>query len=113
MNTTVLDVTSVKAACERCHSEKTGNKPEIPDEARVILNKFLSIDRFNRYLSVRLKPEEKSAILNDADARIHALAVIWHSFDLKKIERETQALVDLMKQKRDAAGHRSSRGAAP
>ena len=113
MNTTVLDVTTVKAACARCHNEKTENKPEIPDEARVILNKFLSIDRFNRYLSVRLKPEEKTSILNDADARIHALAVIWHSFDLKKIERETQALVDLMKQKRDAVGHRSSSGARP
>ena len=113
MNTSVLDVTTVKAACARCHNEETGNKPEIPDEARVILNKFLSIDRFHRYLSVRLKPEEKAAFLVDTDARIHALAVSWHSFDLKKIERETQALVDLMKRKRDAVGNRSGKGAAP
>jgi hypothetical protein len=64
-------------------------------------------------LSARLKPEEKAAFEKDADARIHALAVTWHTFDLRKIERETQALVDLMKQKRDAVGKRSRGAAAP
>jgi len=113
MNTSVLDVTTVEAACTRCHSEETGNKPEIPGEARGILNKFLSIDRFHRYLSVRLKPEEKDVFLKDADARTHSLAVSWHSFDLKRIERETQALVDLMKEKRDAVRKRSGKGTGP
>lgn len=113
MNTIVLDVTTVEAACARCHNEETENKPEIPGEARVMLNKFLSIDRFYRYLSMRLTPEEKAVFLKDADARIHALDVRWHSFDLRKLERETRALVDLMKEKRDAVRTRSGGGARP
>jgi hypothetical protein len=113
MNTDVLNVTTVKTACERCHNQETQNEPEIPDEARVILNKFLSIDRFYRYLSVRLDPEQKAVFQKDADARIHALAVTWHGFDLKRIERETRALVDLMKEKRDAVAIRSRGEARP
>jgi len=52
-------------------------------------------------------------LLKDTDANIHALAVRWHSFDLKQIEQETQALVDLMKQKRDDVSKEHGKGAAP
>jgi hypothetical protein len=102
MNTTVLDVTTVGAACARCHNEETGNHPDIPDQARVILNKFLSIDRFHRYMSLRLDAEERKAFFGEVDPRIHALAVTWHTFDLDEIEPATRALVDVMKRKRDS-----------
>jgi hypothetical protein len=104
MNTTVLDVTTVEAACARCHNEETDNHPEIPNDARLILNKFLSIDRFYRYMTHRLEPDAKKAFFEDADPRIEALAVRWHTFDLEKIEEETRELVDFMKQKREALG---------
>jgi hypothetical protein len=102
MNTSVLDVTNVEAACARCHNEETGNKPEIPEEARLVLNKFLSIDRFHRYMGNRLQGEARQAFFDDVDPRIHALAVLWHSFDLSKVEPATRELVDRMKAARDA-----------
>lgn len=101
MNTTVLDVTTVEAACARCHNEESDNEPEIPQQARGILNKFLSIDRFHRYMSARLDADERRAFFDAVDPRIHALKVKWHAFDLSEIEPATRALVDLMKAKRD------------
>jgi hypothetical protein len=113
MNTAVLDVATVKAACARCHNDETENNPEIPDEARVILNRFLSIDRFHRYVSVRLKLEERRSIFEVADPRIHALAVLWHTFDLEKIEQESRAVVELMQEKRDAVRKRNEEATRP
>lgn len=113
MNTSVLDVTTVRAACARCHNEEMDNHPEIPDKARTILNKFLSIDRFHRYMSARLEADERQAFFAEVDPRIHALAVTWHGFDLEEIEPATRALVDLMKEKRSSLRKKPAAGPAP
>ncbi len=70
MATSVPDVETVGKACARCHNEEKDNHTEIPDDARVILNKLLSIDSFYRYLSHRLEPEQKGQILEELDGRL-------------------------------------------
>jgi nitrate/TMAO reductase-like tetraheme cytochrome c subunit len=101
MSTAVLNVTTVKAACTRCHNPETDNHPEIPERAKSILNRFLSIQRFHRYLSVRLEPAEAAEFFGKVDQQIEALSIQWHSFDLGEIEHETWKVVDLLKARRD------------
>jgi len=97
----VLDVNTVAAACERCHNQKTENHPENPERAREILNRFLSIQRFYRYITVRAQPEEARAFFAMIDPKMRELSVTWHTFDLEKIDKKTAEVLTAMKDKRD------------
>jgi hypothetical protein len=101
MNTLTLDVTGVEAACARCHDEETGIAPGVPQQARTTLNKFLSIDRFHRYVAARMDPLESGPFFSEIDERVAALSVLWHTFDLPRIDEETQAVLDVMRRKRN------------
>jgi hypothetical protein len=101
INVEVLNVNSVEAACARCHNQKTDNHPEIPGEARKVLNRFLSIHRFYRYIAVHARPEEARAFLGEFDTRLERLSVTWHSFDLEQIEAGTAEALAVLKTKRD------------
>jgi hypothetical protein len=112
MGTSIPNVTSVEEACVRCHNDETENHPEIPEDARTILNKFLSIDRFYRYIRVRLEPEERGPFLDKIDVRLHDLSLRWHTFDLEEIEKDTQSLLAAIKEKRDEVRQRKRKAAA-
>jgi hypothetical protein len=101
MNTLTLDVTTVEEACARCHNTETEIDPEVPARARVALNKFLSIDRFHRYVAARLPPAESALFFREVDRRVTSLSVLWHTFDLKRVQAETTGVLDVMKAKRD------------
>jgi len=111
MNTLTLDVTTVEATCSECHNDETGNHPDIPDQARVALNRFLSIDRFHRYVAVRLDPKEARGYLATIDARREELSVLWHTFDLERIEAATRGILDDLRTKRDEIRARAKGGA--
>jgi hypothetical protein len=116
MNTLILDVTTVEKTCSQCHNTETENEPDMPERARRALNKFLSIDRFHRYVAVRLEPPESEAFLGQIDGRIDALAVRWHTFDLEKIDELTAEILDALRAKRDEIRARKpsrEAGAAP
>lgn len=98
----ILNVNSVQAACSRCHNEDSENHPEIPDEAREILNRFLSMHRFYRYIAIRAEPEEARDFFQEIDVRLQSLSVTWHTFDLEQIEAETAEVLGLLKAKRDS-----------
>jgi hypothetical protein len=101
MNTLTLDVTTVAAACARCHNEETKIDPKVPEQARAALNKFLSIDRFHRYIAARMDPAQAGLFFREVDARVEALSVLWHTFDLERIRGDTQQMIDVMRRKRD------------
>lgn len=101
MNATVLNVNNVKNACGQCHNEETANHPDIPDKASDILNRFLSINRFYRYIGIRGDPAETRAFFAVMDQRISDLSTLWHTFDLPKIDKETQFVLNLLKTKRE------------
>jgi nitrate/TMAO reductase-like tetraheme cytochrome c subunit len=100
MNTTVLNVNTVKQACQRCHNEESANHPEIPETASDLLNRFLSIHRYYRYIGIRGDPVETQAFFAVMDERVHELSVLWHTFDLPKIDKETRFVLELLKTKR-------------
>jgi len=97
----VLNVNSVAAACARCHNDERDNHPEHPEKAQAILNRFLSIDRFYRYIGIRAEPDEARAFFERIDPKLRKLAVTWHGFDLEQIEAETAEVFTLLEVKRD------------
>jgi hypothetical protein len=112
MNTLTLDVTTVEAACARCHNEEAKIDAKIPKQARATLNRFLSIDRFHRYVAARMDPAQAGPFFREIDTRIEALSVLWHTFDLERIEKETGAVLDVLRSKRDEIRRQKSAGAA-
>jgi len=101
MNIGVLDAITVEAACARCHNEKRDSYPEIPEKAGAILNRFVSLDRFYRYVTTRIDPAESTGFFRDVDARYNKLSITWHKFDLEAIDEESMALLGVLKEKRD------------
>jgi len=101
IDSAVLNVNTVAEACARCHNAESDNQPENPEKARKILNRFLSIQRFYRYITIRAEPEEAQAFFSALDPKLRKLSVTWHTFDLDVIDAETTAVLGLMKAKRD------------
>jgi nitrate/TMAO reductase-like tetraheme cytochrome c subunit len=100
INATVLNVNTVTAACQRCHNEETQNHPELPATASDLLNRFLSINRYYRYIGIRGDPVDTQAFFAVMDERIRDLSVLWHTFDLPAIDKETRFVLGLLKAKR-------------
>jgi Cytochrome c3 len=119
INSSILDVNSVAEACARCHNEKSDNHPENPEKARAALNRFLSIQRYYRYIGVRAEPDEAREFFRKMDPQIESLSEIWHTFDLKRIDQATEEVLGRMKAKREeirkrtgASGQEPGEGAA-
>jgi hypothetical protein len=100
INVAVLNVTTVEEICRQCHNEKSDNHPENPRKARGLLNRFLSIHRYYRYITVRGDPAEMKPFFERIDAQLRDLTTTWHSFDLEAIEKKTEAVLGELKAKR-------------
>ena len=100
MNVEVLNVGSVRESCARCHNEEKDNHPENPEKAELILNRFLSIHRLYRYIMNNAESEEAQAFFAVVDPRLHALSITWHTFDLDEIEKGTDEVLALLREKR-------------
>ena len=94
------NVNTVRDACSRCHNDETENHPEIPDEAKRLLNSFLSIHRYYRYVAIRGEPAESREFLESIDDRAHDLSINWHTFDLEAIGERTSAILKDLREKR-------------
>jgi len=101
INVAILDVTTVEEICQRCHNQESDNQPENPREARALLNRFLSIHRYYRYITVRGDPTDTKLFFERIDEQIRDLNVTWHSFDLEAIEKKTEAVLHELKVKRE------------
>lgn len=108
INVDVLSVETVFESCARCHNEETDNHPENPEKARDILNKFLSIHRFYRYITAR-DASGSEKFFSVLEEHIDRLAVTWHTFDLEEIEKQTTLVLELLKAKRDEVRARSAK----
>jgi cytochrome c553 len=100
VNTAVLNVATVRKTCHRCHNEETRNNPEIPADAELVLNHFLSIHRYYRFIALKAQPEDAQSFFRVIDPVITELNAEWHSFDLESIHQKTQDLVNVLKVKR-------------
>jgi nitrate/TMAO reductase-like tetraheme cytochrome c subunit len=101
INVAALNVDTVEETCRACHNEETANGPENAQEARALLNRFLSIHRYYRYITVRSDPAETKPFFSQVDAQIRDLSATWHTFDLDAIGEKTEAVLHALKEKRE------------
>ena len=95
-----LDVTTVRATCEKCHTEEKNNHPATPRRAEELLNELNTIRAYTRFVTVRGDAADVQYAKKVLQPKIEALAVTWHTFDLKNIEPASHDLLNLAKQKR-------------
>ncbi len=107
VNTTLLSVATVRATCEQCHNEKTDNSPEVPSRAEHVLNHFLSINRYYRYIHRKSAPADVHAFHQEIDPVLEELAAQWHTFDLDSIDERTELLVRDLKKRRQGLGRKA------
>ena len=101
LNVAVLNVNTVEETCRKCHNQETENSPGNAEEARALLNRFLSIHRYYRYIAKRGEPAETKRFFEEFDAQIHDLSVTWHTFDLDAIGEQTEAVLEGLRAKRE------------
>jgi nitrate/TMAO reductase-like tetraheme cytochrome c subunit len=97
----VLNVVTVEETCARCHNEVSDNHPENAREARGLLNRLLSIQRYYRYITVRGDPLETKEFFEKVDVQLRDLSVTWHTFDLAEIEKKTEIVLGSLRDKRE------------
>ena len=100
VNLTVLNVNTVRAACERCHNKQRKILPEVPDKAEAVLHDLLSVSRYYQFIATREAPEDIRAFFKKVDPIVKDLTLQWHTFDLESVEAKTRELLVLLKKKR-------------
>lgn len=91
MVTTVLQPDDLANVCERCHNQRMGIAPYVPDKAKTVLlllkeNKAL----FNADKKL-YKTDASRKLLNKAQADISSARLEWHTFDLDAIVKYLQS----------------------
>jgi formate-dependent nitrite reductase cytochrome c552 subunit len=109
INVAVLNVNTVEETCRNCHNQETENSPENAEEARALLNRFLSIHRYYRYITRRGDPAETKRFFEEFDVQIHDLSVTWHTFDLDAIDEKTEAVLQKLRAKREEVANAHQR----
>ncbi len=100
INAAALNVNTVRGVCAHCHNQTSGNKPAVPGIAQKLLNQFLSIHRYYRFIVKRGEPAKVSSFFKMIDPEIEKLSMFWHTFDLEQISGKTRIILDTLKEKR-------------
>jgi nitrate/TMAO reductase-like tetraheme cytochrome c subunit len=99
MVTKILAPGTLAAVCDRCHNERMGIFPDVPQRAKAVL---LLLRESKALLAADEKlyhPDEGSAeahSLSDAGAALHSASLDWHRFDLDTITSHIQDFYDAL-----------------
>ncbi len=99
MVTKVLAPGDLAAVCDRCHNERMGIFPYVPQKARAVLlllresKVLLAADE---QLYHPAKGTEASRVLRRAGASLHDAKLDWHKFDLDTITEHLQQFYDTL-----------------
>jgi Cytochrome c7 and related cytochrome c/Cytochrome c554 and c-prime len=100
MVTTVLSPDTVAAVCERCHNERMGIFPYIPQKAKAVL---LSLKVSEALLDADGKlyghtgDKEIARSLRDAQSSLHSAKLDWHRFDLDTVTGDLQGMYNVIR----------------
>ena len=95
MVTTVLQPDTVANVCERCHNERMGIFPYIPQKAKaVLLSLKVSEALLDADKEVYQHSGEKDVAptLRDAQSYLHSAKLDWHKFDLDSVTRDLEGM---------------------
>lgn len=93
MVTSILTPDTIAAVCERCHNERLGVFPYVPEKAKAVL---LLLRQSSALLDADAKlyhpveGTEKAKALRDARSSLHSAMLDWHKFDLDTIIADLQ-----------------------
>ncbi len=93
MVVTVLSPDDVAAVCDRCHNERMGIFPYVPQKARAVLLLLRESMALADAASKLYHPAEGSpdaAYLTDAQSDLHTAKLDWHRFDLDTLTDHLQ-----------------------
>ena len=100
MVTSVLTPATVAAVCQRCHNERMGIFPYIPQKAKAVL---LLLRTSEELLAAqeKLYPPEKEGDhadhITEARSALHSAELEWHRFDLDKVTEYLQKMYNDLK----------------
>ncbi len=95
MVTSILTPDTIAAVCERCHNERMGVFPYVPQKAKAVL---LLLRESNALLDADVKlfhpaeGTERAFAVRDARSALHSARLDWHKFDLDTIIADLQDL---------------------
>ena len=98
--TKVLAPDTLAAVCERCHNERMGIFPDVPQKAKVVLlllresKDFLAADE-RLYRPAKGTAQARS--LSEARTALYSARLDWHRFDLDTITGHLQDFYDAVK----------------
>lgn len=93
MVTTVLTPETVANVCQRCHNERMGIFPFIPQKAKAVLLSLKiseSLLDADKKLYEHARGKDVAQYLRDAQSYLHSAKLDWHKFDLDTIIEHLQ-----------------------
>jgi hypothetical protein len=100
MVTSVLTPDTIAAVCERCHNDRMGVFPYIPQKAKAVLlllRESKDLLDADKKLYHPAQDTRKASYLKDAQSSLHSARLDWHKFDLDTITGHLQDLYDSLK----------------
>jgi hypothetical protein len=100
MVTTVLSPDTVASVCERCHNDRMGIFPYIPQKAKAVLlllRESSSLLDAESRIYHPAEGTENAGYLRDARSSLRSASLEWHRFDLDIITRRLQEMYDALK----------------
>ncbi|MBC8413534.1 MAG: hypothetical protein ISR96_03285 [Nitrospira sp.] len=96
MNVEVYYSAVITKTCVTCHNEETGNRPEIVDEAGVILQRINVSRAFKNWIEINCSDDERANI-KVLNVMYSSLTESWHSFDFKQLDQMSLDLLNRAK----------------
>jgi hypothetical protein len=109
MVVSVLSPDNVAAVCERCHNERMGIFPYVPQKARAVLlllRESIALVDADSKLYHPAEGSPGAEYLMDARSALHSAKLDWHRFDLDTITGHLQVVYNSLKQLSGEAFHK-------
>jgi hypothetical protein len=101
MVTTVLSPDTIASVCERCHNDRMGIFPYVPQKAKAVLlllRESASLWDAESKIYHPAGGTPNAGYLRDARSSLRSARLEWHRFDLDVITRRLQEMYDSLKQ---------------
>jgi len=109
MVTSILTPDTIAAVCERCHNERMGVFPYVPQKAKAVLLLLMESSALLDAEAKLYHPAEgtgQARALRDARSSLRAARLDWHKFELEAIITDLQDMYNSLKKLSPGGPHR-------
>ncbi len=93
LNTEILSPLKIASVCEQCHNDTTGNHPSIPPRAQQVRRNDMMSAAFLHWAEAYYAALGDKQEMAPLEARLAALRVGWHTFNLDQVQESYEAIV--------------------